>query len=93
MDVFIVLVKNQNLQDMVDLNAKLNEEFKYLGNQLLIPGLKKVVWCALKYERSCLKGLWEKDPSHSPPPNVSNEAWQKLKLYWNSLVQVAKSMV
>jgi hypothetical protein len=27
------------------------------------------------------------------PPDVSDEAWQKLKLYWNSLEQVAKSMV
>jgi len=78
---------------MVDFKAKLDEEFEYLGNQLSILRLKEVVQCALKYERSCLKGLWEKDPSHGPPPNVSNEAWQKLKLYWNSLKQMAKSMV
>ncbi len=78
---------------MVDLKAKLDEEFEYLGNQLLILGLKEVVWCALKYEKSHLKGTWEKDPSHGPPPNVSNEAWQKFKLYWNLPKQVAKSMV
>jgi hypothetical protein len=93
MDVSIVLVKNQNRQDMVDLKAELNEEFEYLGNQLSILGLKEVVQCALKYERSHLKGLWEKDPSHGPPLDVSDEAWQKLKLYWNSPEQVAKSMV
>jgi hypothetical protein len=40
MDVSIVLVKNQNPQDMVDLKAKLDEEFKYMGNQLSIPRLK-----------------------------------------------------
>jgi hypothetical protein len=77
MDVSIVLVKNQNPQDMADLKAELNEEFEYLGNQLSIHGLKEVVRCALKYERSRLKGLWEKDPSHCPPPDVSDEAWQK----------------
>jgi hypothetical protein len=43
MDVSIVLVKNQNPQNMVDLKAELEEEFEYLGNQLLIHGLKKVV--------------------------------------------------
>jgi hypothetical protein len=75
MDVSIVLVKNQNPQDMVDLKAKLDEEFEYLGNQLSIPRLKEVVRCALKYERSCLKGLWEKDSSHGPPPDVLDEAW------------------
>jgi hypothetical protein len=78
---------------MANLKAKLDEEFEYLGNQLSIPGLKEVVQCALNYERSHLKGLWEKDPSHGPPPNVSYEAWQKIKLYWNSPEQVAKSMV
>jgi hypothetical protein len=79
---------------MVDLKAELEEEFEYqLGNQLLIHGLKKVVWCALKYERSRLKGLWEKDPSHGPPPDVLDETWQKLKLYWNSPEQVAQSTV
>jgi hypothetical protein len=52
---------------MADLKAKLDEEFEYLGNQLSIPGLKEVVRCALKSERSHLKGLWEKDPSHGPP--------------------------
>jgi hypothetical protein len=78
---------------MGDLKAKLDEEFEYLGNQLSILGLKEVMRCALKYERSRLKGLWEKDPSHGPPPDVFNEAWQKLKLYWNSPEQVAKSMV
>jgi hypothetical protein len=80
MDVSIVLVKNQNPQDMVDLKVELDEEFEYLGNQLSISRLKEVVWCALKYERSRLKGLWEKDPSHGPPPDVSYEAWQKLNL-------------
>jgi hypothetical protein len=60
---------------MVDLNAELDEKFKYLGNQLSIPRLKEVMWCALKYERSRLKGLWEKDPFHSPPLNVSDETW------------------
>jgi len=79
---------------MADFKAKLDEEFEYLGNQLSIHGLKETMRCALKYERSSLRGLWEKDPSHGLPPNVSNEAWQKLKLYWNSqLKQVAKSMV
>jgi len=78
---------------MADLKAKLDEEFEYLGNQLLILGLKEVVWCALKYERSHLKGLWEKDPSHGPLLDVLDEARQKLKLYWNSPEQVAKSMV
>jgi hypothetical protein len=79
---------------MVDLKSKLDEEFEYLGNQLSIPRLKEVVRCALKYERSHLKGLREKDPSHGPPLDVLDEAyWQKLKLYWNSLEQVAKSMV
>ncbi len=77
MDVSIVLVKNQNQQDMADLKAKLDENFEYLGNQLSIHGLKEVVWCALKYERSHLKGLWEKDPSHGPPLDVLDEAWQK----------------
>jgi hypothetical protein len=78
---------------MVDFKAGLDEEFEYLGNQLSIPGLKEVVRCALKYERSRLKGLWEKDPSHGPPLDVSDEARQKLKLYWNFPEQVAKSMV
>jgi hypothetical protein len=78
---------------MANLKAKLDEEFENLGNHLSIPRLKKAVRCALKYERSRLKGLWEKDPSHRPPPAVSDEAWQKLKLYWNSQEQVAKSMV
>ncbi len=68
MDVSIVLVKNQNPQDMADLKAKLDEEFEYLGNQLSFPRLKEAVQCALKYEWLCLKGLWEKDPSHGPPP-------------------------
>ncbi len=86
-------MKNQNPQDMANLKAELDEKFEYLGNHLSIPRLKKVVQCALKYERSCLKGPWEKDPSHGPPFDVSNEAWQKLKLYWNSPEQVAKSMV
>jgi hypothetical protein len=93
MDVSIVLVKNQNLQNMVDFKTELDEKFEYLGNQLSIPGLKKVVRYAMKYERSCLKGLWEEDPSHGPPLDVSDEAWQKFKLYWNSLKQMAKSMV
>jgi hypothetical protein len=74
MDVSIVLVKNQNPQDLVDLKALLDEEFEYLGNQLSIPRLKKIVQCALKYERSRLKGSWEKAPSHGPPHTVSNEA-------------------
>jgi hypothetical protein len=74
MDASIFLVKNQNPQDMVDIKAELDEEFEYMGNQLLIPGLKKVVQCALKYERSRLKGLREKDPSHGPPPDVLDEA-------------------
>jgi hypothetical protein len=74
MDVSIVLVKNQNPQDMANLKAEFNEKFEYLGNQLSILGLKEVVRCALKYERSRLKGLWEKDPSHGPPPDVSDEA-------------------
>jgi hypothetical protein len=89
MDVSIVLVKNQNPQDMVDLKVELDEEFEYLGNQLSFPGLKEAMRCALKYERSHLKGLWEKDPSHGPALDVSDEAWQKLKLYWNSLEQVS----
>jgi hypothetical protein len=93
MDVSIVLVKNQNPQDMADLRVELGEEFEYLGNQLSFLGLKEAVRCALKYERSCLKGLWEKDPSHGSPLDVSDEVWQKLKLYWNSPEQVAKSMV
>ncbi len=46
-----------------------------MGNQLSIPGLKEAMQCALKYERSHLKGLWEKDPSHGPPPDVLDEAW------------------
>jgi hypothetical protein len=83
-------VKNQNPQDMADLKAELDEKFEHLGNRLSISGLKEVMQCALKYERSHLKGLWEKDPSHGPPLDVSDEAWQKLKLYWNSLEQVAK---
>jgi hypothetical protein len=66
---------------MADFKAELDEEFEYLGNQLSIPGLKEAVQCALKYQRSHLKGLWEKDPSHGPPPDVSDEAWRKLKLY------------
>ncbi len=83
-------MKNQNPQDMADLKAELDEKFEHLGNRLSISGLKEVMQCALKYERSHLKGLWEKDPSHGPPLDVSDEAWQKLKLYWNSLEQVAK---
>jgi hypothetical protein len=79
---------------MANFKAKLDKKFEYLGNQLSIVGLKDAMRCALKYERSRLRGLWEKDPSHGPPPNVSNEAWLKLKLYWISqLKQVAKSMV
>ncbi len=93
MYVSIVLVKNQNPQDMVDFKVELNEEFEYMGNQFSIFGLKEDVRCALKYERSHLKGLWEKDPSHGPPFDVLDEAWHKLKLYWNSPKQVAKSMV
>jgi hypothetical protein len=69
---------------MVDLKVELDEEFEWMGNQLSISGLKEVVRCALKYERSHLKGLWENDPSHGPPLDVSDETWQKLKLYWNS---------
>jgi hypothetical protein len=60
---------------MANLKVELDEEFEYMGNQLSIPGLKDVVWCALKYERSCLKRLWEKDPSHGPPLDVSDAAW------------------
>jgi hypothetical protein len=45
MDVFIVLLKNQNPQDMVDLNKELDEEFKYLGNQLSIPRLRSCAVC------------------------------------------------
>jgi hypothetical protein len=78
---------------MVDFKAELKEEFEYMGNQLSIPGLKEVVRCVLKYERSRLKGLWEKDPFHGPPPDVLDKTWQKLKLYWNSPEQVAKSTV
>jgi hypothetical protein len=60
---------------MANLKVKLDEKFEYMGNQLSILGLKEVVRCALKYERSRLKRLWEKDPSHGPPPDVSDEAW------------------
>jgi hypothetical protein len=49
---------------MADFKAKLDEEFEYLGNYLSIFGLKEDVRCALKYERSHLKGMWEKHPSH-----------------------------
>jgi len=60
---------------MADFKAKLDEEFEYLGNYLSILGLKEDVRCALKYERSHLKGMWEKHPSHGPPLDVSDEAW------------------
>jgi hypothetical protein len=49
-----------------------------MGNELSIFRLKKAMHVALKYERSCLKGLWEKDPSHGLPLGVSSEAWQNL---------------
>jgi hypothetical protein len=67
MDVSIVLVKDQNPQDLTDLKANLNVEFEYVGNELSIPRLK-LMRCALKYERSHVKGLWEKNPSSGPPP-------------------------
>jgi hypothetical protein len=51
------------------------------------------MWCALKYERSCLKGLGEKNPSSDPPADILNKEWQKLIMYWNSLKQMAKSLV
>jgi len=70
MYVSIVLVRYQNPQDLVDLKANLNVEFEYVGNELSILGLKEVVWCALKYERSHLKGLWEKNPSSVPSPDI-----------------------
>jgi hypothetical protein len=81
MDVSIVLVKNQNPQDLADFKVDLDVEFKYVGNELLIPKLKEVVRCALKYERLHLKGLWEENPSSGPPPNISNEEWQKFIMY------------
>jgi hypothetical protein len=43
MDVSIVLVKDQNPQDLVDLKADLDGEFEYVGNELSIPELKEVV--------------------------------------------------
>jgi hypothetical protein len=70
MYVSIVLVRDQNPQDLANLKANLNVEFECVGNELSILGLKEVVWCALKYERSCLKGLWEKNPSSIPPLDI-----------------------
>jgi hypothetical protein len=63
MYVSIVLVRDQNPQDLVDLKAYLNVEFEYVGNELSILELKEDVWCALKYERSHLKRLLEMNPS------------------------------
>ncbi len=48
MDVSIVLMRDQNLQDLVDLKVDLNVEYKYMGNEIVFE-LKKVVRCALKY--------------------------------------------
>jgi hypothetical protein len=53
MDVSIVLVRDQNPQDLVDLKANLDVEFEYVGNELTIFELKEIVCCALKCERSC----------------------------------------
>jgi hypothetical protein len=47
MDVSIVLVKDQNPQDLANLKVDLDVEFEYVGNELSIPKLKEVVWCAL----------------------------------------------
>jgi len=78
---------------MANLKAELDEEFEYFRNPLSIPRLKKAVQCALKYERSCLKRLREMDPSCGPPPDVLDETWQKLTMYWSSPEQVVKSTI
>jgi hypothetical protein len=66
---------------LVNLKVDLDVEFKYVGNELSILKLKKVVKCALKYERLCLKGLWEKNPSSGPPPDILDEEWKKFIVY------------
>lgn len=47
MDVYIVLVKDQNPQDLANLKVDLDVEFEYVGNEFSIPKLKEVGRCAL----------------------------------------------
>jgi hypothetical protein len=91
LDISVLSWKEQSPDAIAELKEQLDREFEYVGYQLAAQGFQNVVKWFMKSEHSRLKKQYQEGHT-TCPVHIEEDQWTKLKQYWNTDLQVEKSM-